>query len=172
MSMSNTSKTIDIIARNGIIAGLYAALTLACYPFAYGMIQFRISEFLVLLCFFRKDYTVGLTLGCAIANLFSPELFLWDVLIGTSATLIACLGICFCKHLVVACILPIVANAILVGIELSVILEIESFIVCAAFVALGELVAMIVGYVLFMLLKKRRTFFDAIKATQNVEFKF
>ena len=59
--MSNTSKTIDIIARNGIIAGLYAALTLACYPFAYGMIQFRISEFLVLLCFFRKDYTVGIT---------------------------------------------------------------------------------------------------------------
>lgn len=170
--MNKTSKTIDIIARNGIIAGLYAALTLACYPFAYGMIQFRISEFLVLLCFFRKDYTVGLTLGCAIANLFSPELFLWDVLIGTSATLIACICICFCKHLIVACLFPIVANAILVGLELSIILQIDTFILCAAFVALGEIVAMTVGYVLFTLLKKRKAFFDSIKATQNVEFKF
>ena len=170
--MNKTYKTIETIARNGIVAGLYAALTLACYPFAYGMIQFRISEFLVLLCFFRKDYTIGLTIGCAIANLFSPELFLWDVLIGTSATLIACLGICFCKHLVVACALPIVANAILVGLELSIILEIESFIVCAAFVALGELVAMIVGYVIFMLLRKRNAFFESIKANQNLEFKF
>ncbi|MCR5309360.1 MAG: QueT transporter family protein [Bacilli bacterium] len=170
--MGNKGKMIDTIARNGIIAGLYAALTLVCYPFAYGMIQFRISEFLVLLCFFRKDYTFGLTLGCALANLFSPQLFLWDVLIGTSATLIACLGICFCKHLVVACAMPIVANAVLVGLELSVILEIESFIVCAAFVALGELVAMIVGYVLFVVLKKRQGFYNAIKATQNMEFKF
>ena len=170
--MNKTYKTIETIARNGIVAGLYAALTLACYPFAYGMIQFRISEFLVLLCFFRKDYTIGLTIGCAIANLFSPELFLWDVLIGTSATLIACLGICFCKHLVVACALPIIANAILVGLELSIILEIESFIVCAAFVALGELVAMIVGYVIFMLLRKRNAFFESIKANQNLEFKF
>ena len=170
--MNNKYRAVDRIAKNGIIAALYAALTLACYPFAYGMIQFRISEFLVLLCFFRKDYTIGLTIGCAIANLFSPELFLWDVLIGTSATLIACLGICFCKHLVVACALPIIANAILVGLELSIILEIESFIVCAAFVALGELVAMIVGYVIFMLLRKRNAFFESIKANQNLEFKF
>ena len=160
--MSKTYKTIETIARNGIVAGLYAALTLACYPFAYGMIQFRISEFLVLLCFFRKDYTVGLTLGCAIANLFSPELFLWDVLIGTGATLIACIGICFCKHLIIACALPIVSNAIFVGLELSIILEIDSFIICALFVALGELVAMTVGYVIFMLLRKRKAFFGWI----------
>lgn len=170
--MNKTYDLIQTIARNGIVAGLYAALTLACYPFAYGMIQFRISEFLVLLCFFRKDYTIGLTLGCAIANLFSPELFLWDVLIGTSATLVACIGICFCKHLVVACTLPILANAILVGLELSIILEIDNFFVCAAFVALGELVAMTVGYIIFTLLKKRKGFFNSIRATQNVEFKF
>ena len=170
--MSKTYKTIEAIARNGVVAGLYAALTLACYPFAYGLIQFRISEFLVLLCFFRKDYTAGLTIGCAIANIFSPELGIYDVLIGTGATLIACIGICFCKHLIVACALPIVSNAIFVGLELSLILELDTFIMCALFVALGEFVAMTVGYVLFMLLKKRKAFLDSIKANQNLEFKF
>ena len=170
--MNNKYRAVDRIAKNGIIAALYAALTLACYPFAYGMIQFRISEFLVLLCFFRKDYTIGLTIGCAIANLFSPELFLWDVLIGTCGTLIACLGICFCKHLVVACLMPVIANAVLVGLELSVILELDNFFVCAGFVAIGEIVAMVVGYVIFTLIKHNKRFFEAIDANQNLEFKF
>ena len=171
--MNKTYKAIETICRNGIIAGLYAALTLVCAPFAYGMIQFRISEFLVLLCFFRKDYTIGLTIGCAIANIFSPEIGLWDVLIGTGATLVACIGICFCKHLAIACLFPIVANAIIVGLELTFIAELpEGFFVCAGFVALGELVAMIVGYVIFTLLKKRNDFYNIIKANQNTEFKF
>ena len=165
-------KTIDVIARNGIIAGLYAALTLICYPFSYGLVQFRISEFLVLLCFFRKDYTIGLTLGCAIANIFSPEIGLWDILIGTGATLIACIGICFCKHLLFAALMPIVANAFIVGAELAFIANLENFWVCAGFVAIGETVAMAFGYILFMFLSERDSFFNVIKANQNIEFKY
>ena len=168
----NKKNTLDIIARNGIIAGLYTALTLICYPFAYGLIQFRISEFLVLLCFFRKDYTIGLTIGCAIANIFSPEIGLLDIVIGTGATLIACLGICFCKQLLVACLMPIVANAFIVGAELAFIANLETLWVCAGFVAIGETVAMAFGYVLFMLLKQRDSFFNTIKANQNIGFKF
>ena len=169
----NKNNTVTIIARNGIIAALYVGLTLASFPLSYGMIQFRISEILVLLCFFRKDYTVGLTLGCAIANIFSPELGLWDVLIGTGATLIACLGICFCKILFVAALIPVVANALLVGFELSFILGVDNFWVCAGFVGLGEFVVLGVGYGLFMFLKNKKYFMEnVIGANQNLECKF
>ena len=47
---------IKDITRLAIVAALYVALTYVSYPFAYGYMQFRISEILVLLCFFRKDY--------------------------------------------------------------------------------------------------------------------
>ena len=163
---------IGIIVRNGIMAALYVVLTLISYPISYGLYQLRISEALVLLCFVRKDYTIGVTLGCLIANAFSPELGPIDMLIGTSATLISCLLVCFCKHLLIASFIPIVANALLVGFELSYILEVAPFWVAAGFVALGELGAMVIGYLIFMLTKKRKQFFKFINANQNEEFKW
>ena len=56
------------IVRLAIIAGLYVALTWATLPLSYGLIQFRVSEILLLLCFYRKDYIYSLVLGCFIAN--------------------------------------------------------------------------------------------------------
>lgn len=166
------NERVKVIARNGIIAALYVALTWLSMPIAYGLIQFRISEILVLLCFFRKDYAIGLTIACAISNVFSPEIGLLDVVIGSAATLIACLGVCFCKQLWVAAIIPVVANGLIVGAELVLFAGIaESFWYCAGFVALGEFCVMILGYILFMVFKKRDRFFNLIAANQNREFR-
>ena len=42
------------IALNGVIAGLYAAITILTASFAYGNIQFRIADALcVLVCWIR-----------------------------------------------------------------------------------------------------------------------
>lgn len=167
------NEKVKILARNGIIAALYVALTWMTLPLSYGLYQFRVSEILVLLCFFRKDYTFGLVVGCAIANVFSPEIGVLDVVIGSAATLIACLGICFCKHLALAAIIPVVANAFIVGAELVLVAGLtESFWYCALWVGLGELSVMIVGYILYMILKNRQKFYDLIEANQNREFKF
>ena len=76
------------IARVGVSAALYVVSTLLCAPLAYGQVQFRFSEMMMLLCFFSKDYVVSMTLGCLIVNMFSP-LGLTDVFFGTSATLVA-----------------------------------------------------------------------------------
>ena len=57
------------IALNGIVAGLYAAITILTASFAYGNIQFRISEALMMLLLFEPHLTIGLTL----AILVSPE---------------------------------------------------------------------------------------------------
>lgn len=64
----NTSRQI---ALNGLVAGLYAAVTILTASFAYGNIQFRIAEALCPLVALEPSLTIGLTLGCLIANLFS-----------------------------------------------------------------------------------------------------
>lgn len=74
----------------GVIAALYAVITLAIAPFAYGPIQFRISEALCVLPFFVPVTSLGLFVGCLVANLFSTVTTL-DTVIGSAATLLGCL---------------------------------------------------------------------------------
>lgn len=80
------------IALNGVVAGLYAAITILTASFAYGNIQFRIADSLCVLVVLEPSLTVGLTLGCLISNIFSTVSAL-DIVIGTgrdAARLPAC----------------------------------------------------------------------------------
>lgn len=61
------------IALNGVVAGLYAAITILTASFAYGNIQFRIADSLCVLVVLEPSLTVGLTLGCLISNIFRPS---------------------------------------------------------------------------------------------------
>ena len=83
--------TVKNIALNGIIAGLYTVITIACGPLSYEFMQFRFSELLNLLVFFNPSFTVGLTLGCLLANLFSTVGPI-DIILGTLTTLFACIA--------------------------------------------------------------------------------
>ncbi|MDY0177764.1 MAG: QueT transporter family protein [Bacilli bacterium] len=164
--MKFTSKDITY---NAIVCVLYITLTLIGGPFSFLGLQFRISEILILLCFFNPKYIVGLVLGTAIAN-FSSPLGLIDVGFGTLATLLACLGIIFMKHLALAILFPIVLNAFVVGFELYYFLE-APFWASVGLVALGETVVMIIGYFIFFFLRKRKDFATIINAQQNLDFK-
>ena len=161
--------TKDLLA-NSMILALYVVLTMITYPVSFLGIQFRIAEIMVLLVFFRKDYAFGLILGCAVANLPSAIGFI-DVAFGTLATALACVCIMFCKHLAIACIFPIVFNAFIVGFELYQFLGLP-FWISTAEVAIGETAVMIVGYAFFILIKKRKSFINSIRANQNLEFKW
>lgn len=161
--------TRDIVS-NALIAVIYVIATLITYPISFLGIQFRLAEIMVLLCFFRKDYAVGLVLGCAIVNLAST-IGLVDVGFGTLATLLTCLCVMFCKQLAIACIFPVLFNGFIVGFELWKFLG-EPFWISVGTVALGEFAVMIVGYVLFMILKRRPSFFETIRAKQNIAFKW
>lgn len=163
--------SVKDIAYNGFIAALYVVITLITYQFSYGPIQFRIAEILVLLCFFRKDYIFGLTLGCLIANLFS-SVSIFDTIFGTAATIIACLLVAYSKILLVSLIYPVIVNGIVVGLELFFFVSsATSFWFYAGTVALGELAVMALGYVMFMVLRKQERFMELIRANQNVAFK-
>lgn len=157
------------IAINALIAAAYSVLTIVISPISYGPIQVRVTELMVLFCFFNKRYAIGLTLGCLLANLASPMALL-DVPFGTLATLLACIGIMFSPYLIVAIIWPVLFNAFIVaGVLTSVG---EPYWMSVLTVGAGELIVMVASYIIFMLLKRNKKFFDVIGARQHIDFKF
>ncbi len=83
-------KPLQYLVTAAMIAAIYAALTYAGAAFAYGPVQFRISEALVTLAALTPAAIPGLTIGCVLSNLSSPWGLL-DVAAGSFATLLAAL---------------------------------------------------------------------------------
>ncbi len=79
------------LCRAGVIAALYVALTYAFMPFAFGSFQIRPAEALCILPLFFAEAVPALWVGCMLSNLASPFV-LYDVLIGSLATLVAAFG--------------------------------------------------------------------------------
>lgn len=144
------------LAFAAVVGALYAILTMVLAPISYGPLQFRISEALCVLSYFTPAAAWGLFIGCAIANTLSAA-GLPDVIFGSLATRIACLGMSAVgKHMkdslksrLLACFLPVIVNAVIVGamltyayIGLSPLEHPGAFAVCAGEVALGELPVM------------------------------
>ncbi len=145
------------IAKLATVAAIYVALTYALGFMSYGSIQFRVAEALMLLCFYRKDYGISLTLGCFIANIFSP-MMLPDMIFGTLATLLAVLLIFISPNIYIASLAPVLTNAIIVGLELTISFE-TPFWLNAVEVAVGEFVCVsVVGVILFKILEKNARF--------------
>ncbi len=136
------------LTKQAVVCAVYVALTLLLSFLAYGSIQLRVGEALLLLCFYKRDYTVGLSLGCLIVNLFSP-LGLIDVLFGTLATLLSCLIISYCKNLYLASLVPVAVNGLIIGAQLMWFYSMP-FAVAALQVGAGELISVsLVGVILF-----------------------
>jgi len=162
---------VKTITRNAVVAAIYVVLTIATSSISFGMIQVRIAEALMLLCFIRRDYTYGLTIGCLIANLFSPMLP-WDLIIGTAATFFSCLCICLVKQMFIATLFPVIFNAFMVAGELHFILG-EGYWISAGFVGLGEFIAVsVIGYALFMIIIRNKRFLEVLGANRNLEAKW
>ena len=107
------------ITRIAIVSTLYVVLTVI-NPFSYETVQFRISEILMFLCLYKKEYIISLTIGCLISNFFSP-MVLYDIAFGTTATLIAGILMYKTKNIYISALYPILTNSILVGLELSIV---------------------------------------------------
>lgn len=129
------------IALNGVIAGLYAAITILTASFAYGNIQFRIADALCVLVVLDPSLTIGLTMGCLIANIFSTVSAL-DIVIGTAGTLLGCLLAAKVRKDWLVPVPVILANAVLVGAMLAYVLTpgalLQGFLINGGEVLLGE----------------------------------
>ena len=78
------------IVSAGLIAAAYAALTYIGFGIAYGPLQLRFAEALMLLPALTPAAIPGLTLGCLLSNLGSAY-GIYDWVIGSLATLISVL---------------------------------------------------------------------------------
>lgn len=170
--MQTTSKRIRYVAQGAVIAALYAVLTYAAAAvnLAYGPVQFRFSEALTILPVFTPAAIPGLTLGCLLSNLLSP-LGLVDWIFGSAATLLAAFGTRAAARIrykgipFLAPLPPVIANTLIVGLEIACLSEAGGFawgnFTWAAFgaaalsVGLGELVVCyVLGLPLFIALEK------------------
>ena len=143
------NKKVQLIVMNAMIGAAYAVLTILISPIAYGAVQMRLTEIIVLLACYNKKFIPGLTIGCLLANLASP-MGLYDICFGTAATLIACLGMYYVKNVFAG-----VVNGLIVGLELYLALELP-FMINAFYVFIGEFIVLIIGAFLFKCLEKNK----------------
>ena len=158
----------------GIVAALYAAMTLLLSFSAYTPIQFRVAEVLCILPFFFPHSVWGLFIGCIIANIFSP--YQLDVFVGPIASLLAALctmwigksgGSRRVSVKALACLPPVLINAVLIGAMIAYIMvsegEADSFLVAFAIngleVGIGQTIVLYaIGFPLMIYLPKSRFF--------------
>ena len=112
--------TVKNLCLSGIIAALYAGLTILLQAISFNAIQVRVSEAMTLLPVLTSAAIPGLTIGCFLANIISPVGWM-DMVFGTLATLIAAiLTRLLRKKLYLAALMPVLSNAIIIGIMLHV----------------------------------------------------
>ena len=100
-----------------IVAAVYAVLTLTLPIPQFTGIQVRLSEALTVLPFLLPATAPGLVIGCFIANLFSP--YPLDLVVGTAATLVACILTQYMPNRYLAPLPPVICNAVIVGAEIA-----------------------------------------------------
>lgn len=147
------------LAMCGILAAVYCAVTVLSAPIAYGPVQFRLSEALCMLPLFAPYTSLGLFVGCLLSNLFSTVTAL-DIVVGSAATLIACLWTAKCRRIWLAWIPTVLVNGVLVGAMLAFVLTpeavLQGFLLMGGQVALGEAAVMLVLGVPMAYLARRR----------------
>ena len=145
------------IAFSGVIAALYAGLTIAIMPLSYGPVQLRVSEVLCILPFFFPFSVWGLFIGCIAANILSP--YPLDIIVGPIASLIAAICTMYIGKLsarerisikALACFPPVLFNAVFIGAMIAYIMVSEgaadafmpAFISSGLWVGLGQLIVL------------------------------
>ncbi len=164
------TKTFTKVA---MIAAIYTVLTLVLAPISYGNMQVRISEALTMLPLIYAPGIYGVTLGCFLSNILgavmgvNPTGYI-DAIVGTLATFLAAYCTYKTKDIkiknvpVLAMLMPVIFNFFFVGAELGYMFMPDNFllgtIINGAWVALGEIIAVILGYFLTKALDKTDIF--------------
>lgn len=153
MKLSKTRMVVFM----GTVAAIYVALSLmpGLSVLTFGPIQLRIAEALSSLALLTPWAIPALTLGCFITNLASPMAV--DLVFGTIATLIATIFTYLLrKKPAVAMLMPVLANGIIIGAEISFFMDSEfGILINMLLVATGEAAACyIFGLPLYKAMKR------------------
>jgi uncharacterized membrane protein len=161
----STSLNTKFIAQTGIIAALYAVITISLAPISYGPIQVRVSEALTVLPYITPSAIPGLFLGCLVANIYGG-LGLADILGGSLCTLIAAVLtylLSKSRKPILAPLPPMVINALGVSLYLHLLFKLPYWIT-VLYIAVGEFLAcFVLGYPLLKIILKREKLLKLLK---------
>jgi len=126
--MKTQIQRTQYMVQGAVIAAIYTALTLlaAAVNLAYGPIQFRFSEALTILPIFTPAAIPGLAIGCLLSNIWSGY-GVADMVFGTAATLLAAIATRMVRNIrfknvpYLAPLPPVLINAVIVGLEISIL---------------------------------------------------
>lgn len=154
-----TRKKIQGIALAAVVAAMYVVLTFVAQIFglASGAIQIRLSEALTILPIFTPYAIPGLFVGCLLANILT-NCALWDIILGSIATLIGAVGTYFLRKKSILCTIPpILSNTIIVPIVLINFYSLQgTFWYFALTVCIGEVISCgVLGTLLKKSIEKR-----------------
>lgn len=146
------------IAVIGIIASLYAVLTIALAPISYAVVQVRIADALMVLPYlFGLPAAFALGIGCAVANTFGG-LGLIDIVVGSIINVVA--GVLTWKlrkfnRPILAPLPPVLLCGFVVGGYLHILFNV-SYWYTSGSILIGETIACYgLGYPLLISLKKK-----------------
>lgn len=161
------------LTTSAAVAALYVLFTLPFAQFAFGPLQFRLAEIMVILPIVTPAAIPGLTIGCFLANLTNTNnLGVIDIVFGSLATLIAalltrliarkCVRLPQTPRDLLAIFPPVAVNALIVGTYLSFLLNTTGDKVTLAVIAVNVLyvglseavVVYALGYPFLILLRK------------------
>lgn len=157
-----------------MVGAIYCAVSLALAPISFGNIQVRLAECLTMLPLVFTPGIYGVILGCFLTNLIGVFLGvnilgMVDVFVGTFATALAAYLTYKLRNIriknvpVLAIMMPVIINGIIIGSELGLVLfpnnVLVGALICGLEVAIGELIAVVLGYFLVKELAKKTNLF-------------
>ena len=157
--------TIRKLTTIAMIAALYTVICLlpGISAISFSQVQVRLAEALTMLPLIYQPSIYGLALGCFLANLIGAlsginPLGYLDCLIGTAATFIAAVLTYLLRNKkigkipVCSMLMPVILNFLFIGLELAYLYMPENILkgllIYGSYVALGEIIAVILGYLL------------------------
>ena len=146
----------------GLIAALYAALTVLLGAISYGPVQLRVAEAMTVLPALTPAAVPGLFAGCLISNMLGPY-GAFDMITGSLATLTAA----FCSYTLsnkplLVPLPPVIINGIVIGSMLYYVYGVPfSLAACIGWVALGQFISCyIMEYPLLLVFRKHKNIFE------------
>ena len=147
------------LSLSAIIIASYTAVSLLLGTFSFGLIQVRIAELMLVMCLADKSFIIPITLGCFVTNLIGilsgVNPMVLDLLVGSLATFLSGVCVYMFKDIklfnkpILSLLMPVIINGVMVGLELSIYLNIDVMLTIA-YVAMGEFISVtILGYILY-----------------------
>lgn len=157
------NKKVKYIVKAGIIAALYAVITVLVAPISYGGMQIRISEAMAVIPYFTTSGIPGLFVGCLLANFFGSPLGMLDVVLGSLTSLIAAFITSKIKTKELVPLPSIILNALIIPFVLWKVLGLPYFI-SVIWVGLGQSISVYgLGYPLLKIIEKNKNINEIIK---------